>query len=408
MKKRNILFILPLLLVCGCSQNNIDTKENIINNLLNGINVKINGTESITYPENYSSLNYTSRININRDYATITEEDGTKTPVVRENTDYDFTTYLKGNKGQVVNEYLNTKNEVITVDYSLGGKQILFNEYFANPFEYVDTTDIGDDYSLNPLKAGLIVESYTGYQYQVKEAKFNIENNVATSLNITFYDKIESIVSSTEMINITNSLSLSINFDYNINISSHLTPRKDADETLKNAFTHKTNYTMTFESNATSDTSIIYVTEDAIFVHNGINDIGAKNGDIYYKKINDTYDKYEYRTATGSFAPITFGVTLDKILPTIENISPNILIKDSNNIYSFDKVASLYCLEEFILPSYSVTSGLGIKGTLQLENGNISSIYAQFNKTSPFSITQKYYNYEKTSMPTWLDTSSVK
>ncbi len=413
MKRRNILLMLPLLLLTtSCnetSSNNLgNIKYNIINKLLDNVNIQITGKETVTYPDEYNYLSSSTKIDINRDYKTINEEDGSKTPAIRENENGVFTTYFQGQDGQVVKEFLNSKNEVVSVNYQPSGIPLLFSEYFANPFNYIDESDIGDDYSLNLAKANLLVESYTGYQYAVKEAKFNVENNVATSLNIKFFDKVNGLVSSDETISITNSLSLDINFDYDISEIKHCASRTLANDSLTDAFKSYENFTMTFESDATSETCVAYVTKDAIYIHKGIKNIGVADGDIYYKKNNDVYDQYVYNAAESKFTLDNFDVKLNDILPNIESISPNILIQESNNVFTFDNVAACYSLEDFILPNYSVSSGLGLYGTLILKNGKISKLYAKFNKNSPFSITQNYYSYGTTSMPSWLDTTSIR
>lgn len=413
MKKRNILLILPLLfLTVSCGENSTDKnsiKYNIINKILDNVNVKITGEETITYPSEYKYMDSSTKISINRDYKSINEENGTKTAAIRDYSNGEFTTYLQGDDGQIVNEFLSSKNEVVSVDYTPSNIQLLFSEYFANPFTYIDESDIDDDYSLNLAKASLLVEAYTGYQYAVKEAKFNVEDNVATSLNIEFFDKINGLVSTDETISITNSLSLDIKFNYDIAEIKHLTPRNISDEGLNNVFKNDENFTITFESDATSDTCIVYATSDAIYVHTGIKDIGIVDGDIYYKKAsNGSYDQYIYDASELKFNLESFDVKLDDILPNVESVSPNILLNESENVFTFDNFSAKYGIENLILPNYKISSGLGLNGTLTLKNGKISKLYAKFNETSPFSITQNYYNYGSTSMPSWLDISTIK
>lgn len=386
-----------------------DPKAYLIQKILNNASVEINGQESVSYPSNLSFLDSYTSINLKRDYQTIIEKDGSGTPLMRENNNGNFTTYMRGNEGQAIIEMLNSKNEVVPVDYLINGKSVLFNDIFVNPFEYIDTSDITDDYYLNNLKASYLIESYTGYQYAVKQAKFIVDNNIAKELQIECHDITSSVYTSTESVNITSSLELAIHFDYNTPSISHLSPRQNNDATLKKAFTDETNFTLTFESTATSETCVAYFTETDVYFHKGINVIGPSETDIYYKKHqkNDLYDKYIYHANTGSFMLEDFDINKEAFYPRVENISYHILLKESKNIYYFDNVTSKYGLEAFILPLYSVNSGLGINGTLKLENGHISQINARFNNNSPFMITQNYYHYGSTIIPSWLDCSTI-
>ena len=72
---------------------------------------------------------------------------------------------------QGVRAYVNGKFETSTKlfeeVYKIAGNKIIYNERFANPFEYIDVEDIADDYSLDLVKATYIVESFTSLQYAV-------------------------------------------------------------------------------------------------------------------------------------------------------------------------------------------------------------------------------------------------
>ena len=411
MKKTNVLLLLPLLFsFVSCNEAEVtDPKQNIINTILNGVNVKISGQETTTYPDNYSYMNKINTIDIDRDYKIIKNEDGSTTPAVRENTDYEFLTYISGENGQATREVLTSDNKVTTKDLLINAKTVLFKEHFANPFEYIDEYDISDDFSLNLTKANLLVEKYTGLQFGVESAKFIIENNVATGLNIKFYDKVSGLETSQGILNIVNQLKLDIDFSYDITDITRLTPRKNQDETLKKAFNDYDNYTLTFSSDATTNTCIAYITDKLIYIHNSINEIGALNNDVIYKKVGEnSYDKYVYRESKSEFSLANFGYKRGDILPDRNNISPEILVKQSENIYTFDNISAVYGLEKMIIPNYAVNSGNGVQGTLTLENGNFATLQAKFDDLNPFTITQTYYDHGTTSIPAWLDVSSLK
>ena len=411
MKKR--LLLLPLLgFVVACSPSNpsATTKDYILAYLLDGVNVKIEGKETKTFPSEYSYLDEEASFSIDRDYDTIKEKDGSITPAIRENSEGSFTTYLRGEDGGAVGEFYSAKNEVVTSPLKINGNRILFNEYFANPFEYIDTTDIGDDYSLNPVKAGLVVESYTGLQYAVSEAKFVVEGNKATALTIKLHKRIDLIAESeTSNILIESHAELSINFAYDIGEIKHLSPRKVADNTIKKAFENLNNYTLHVSSDASEASVEAYVTNGDIFLHQGVGTVGLENGDRYYKNIGGGYyDEYTYLSESNEFILSNFDTKKERFIPNYDEFSPNILLKDSENIYEFDYSAAKFGLEAAILPGLGTNDGSGLQGFVTLKNGKVDEIKGSFGEASPFTITQKFSNHGTTSMPSWLDVTMIK
>lgn len=407
MKKVKCLLIMPLLITMfSCNKNSIDQKGYFINKLIESVNVKVSGSETTTYEDEYSYLNTTTPFSLNRDYKIITEEDGSKTPAVRDNST--FTTYFRGENGQAITEVLTPDNKVTTKNYQYMGLNVLYNDFFSNPFEFIDSADIGENYSLNATKASLIIKNYTGLNYAVKNANFIVENNIAKSLNITAYDRLDALISDTEEVGINYSLDINIDFDYTIGNIEHLTTRGEADDTLKSAFANQMNYTMTFSSDSTANNYITYVTEEAILIHKGIQDVGLNDGDEYYiKSAEDSYIKYSYVASTNKFSLKSLDVKKSSFLPNISSLSPNILTKDSDNVYLFDKQAATYGLEKMILPMFSVNNGTGVKGTLVVENNHFSTLVAQFGEVLPVIVTQNYSNFGNTSMPEWLDVSMI-
>jgi hypothetical protein len=422
MKNNKIALILPLILSavsCGpvapsTPTNNeplprYDANE-IISHLLDNVNVKVSGYEIATFEEPYSFLNYSTKIDVNRDYSKIYEEDGTVTPAIRDNSNYAFSTYLKAKDGGTYFEILNADNTVEKVEYKINYNKVLFNEYFANPFEYIDVDDFDLDGNLDLVKANLIVELLTGIPTSPKTAKFTFEDNYATSLDITFNPRLDIIESSTSVIFGEVNYDLNIDFSYNVAPLRHLTPRSNADEHITNALQNKTNYTMTFETDLINSVATLYVTENAIYYQNAINQIGPVDGDVYYKKVgNDTYESYVYKASVGKFNIDELSVKTHQILPDLTKINPNVVLHDNGKNYLIDEVTALNTLDDFIIPTYIVGDGYGIKGTIKLdENDNLAQYKGRFHPSSPFNITQTYFNYGSTSIPSWLDVDNIK
>ena len=410
MKKRNILLIIPMLLgfvSCGNGSNS-STQEQIINSILSGVNVKIYGEEKVAYPEIYSYMDTVTPISIDRDYIKIKEKNGKLTPAVRENTDGDFTTYIKNEEGYAYREYLTFDNEVYEEIYKISGNKIIFNERFSNPFEYIEAEDISSTFELDVTKATFLVESYTGLQYAVTAAKFNVENNKAKSLDLTISDRIDVIAESeTSEILLTSSLSLRIDFAYGVSDISHLTPRKSNDKTLKNAFKKLTNFTLDAAVENINDSLTVYKTDSDIFFHYGKNE-SLNDGDKYYKSIsNGLYDEYTYSFASGEFEITNFDIDEKAFLPKFRDFSSDVVLKSSENVYEFDAVAAKFALESLMIPEFGVTGGLGMYGTLTLKDGNVDTISGKFYPNGPFNITQKFTNVGSTNLPDWFDTSLI-
>lgn len=409
MKKSNILLILPVLLsFVSCSNKEATIQEQIVNSILNGVNVKIEGEERVSYPENYSYLDTVSPISIDRDYVKIKDKNGKSAPAVRENTDGDFTTYFKNEEGYAYREYLTFDNKVYEEIYEISGNMIIFNERFSNPFEFIETDDISSSFELDLTKATFLVESYTGLQYSVKEAKFNVENNKATSLDLVINDRIDIIAESeTSEILLTSSLALNIDFTYGVNQISHLSPRKLNDKTLKNAFKNLTNFTLNASLESVSDTLTVYKTSSDIFFHYGKNE-SLNDGDKYYKSMsNGLYDEYTYSFASGEFEITNFDIEEKTFLPKYTDFSSDVLIKNSENVYEFDAASAKFALESMIVPEFGITGGLGMYGTLTLKDGNVDTISGKFYPSNPFNITQKFTNVGSTNLPDWFDTSLI-
>lgn len=422
MKNNKIALILPLILAvtaCGPTSNptTSDTPEvqefnkyEIISKLLDNVNVKVSGYEVINFEAPYEYLSTTSKIEVNRDYSKIKESDGTFTPAIRDNTDYAFKTYLKAADGGTYCEYLNADNTVEKIEYKINYNKVLFNEYFANPFEYLDETDFDEEGNLNLVKANYIVELLTGVTASPKTAKFTIENNSITSLDITFNPRIDIIDAGSFVIVGNCDYNLDIDFSYDVTPLTHLTPRSGANEHITQALQNKTNFTMTFETDLINSKATLFVTEDNIYYQNAINSIGPSDGDIFYKKVGDgIYESYIYKASVGKFNIDDLSVKISAILPDLTLINPNILIHDSGENYLIDSVTALNSLDDFIISSYLIGDGLGMNGSLKVdENNNLTQYKGTFNPSSPFNIIQNYYNYGSTSIPSWLDVDSIR
>ena len=413
MNKKNLLLILPLLAVvtsCGPTSNGNTDLSKVIDNLLNNVNVSIEGNETITFDEGYEFLNSTNEIKVNRDYSKIVEEDGSLTPAIRDNTNNAFKTYFRAKDGGTVYEILNPDNTVQECEYRINYNKVLFNERFSNPFEYIDETDIDENGNLSLVKANLVVDYYTGLLTSPKSAKFTFDGNKATSLKIEFnprYDLIET--SSTFILGVAN-YDLDINFAYDVVPLTHLTPRSGADEHITNALTNKNNYTVTFEIDINTAKSTTFVTENAIFVQNNIDSVGPTDGDKFYKKVGEnTYESYIYKASAGKFNIDELSVNISKIIPDISTVNPNIFKKESGKNYVIDSIAAPNSLDNFVVPQFIIGDGYGTNGIVKLdENDNISQYRGTYYFETYFTVTQNYSNYGSTTLPSWLDVDNIK
>lgn len=416
MKKINLLFVLPLLtsiVACGNPTEETPAETNIdvvLYNLLDNINVEITGSEDIIFAEPLAHLNSSNTLNINRDYSTILEDDGSKTPAIRENTNNDFTTYFRGEDGETVYEVLNADNTVAIEEYRINYNKVNFNEKFSNPFNYIDSSNIDENYNLDTVKATYIAEAFTGYTRFANSATFVIENNYAKELKFTFADRVNLIETAEGNITATSKFNLNIKFNYDVEPIKHLEPRTGADEFITSALKNSNNFTMTFNTDLLTARATVYVTEEAIYFQNDINSIGPKDGDVFYKRIAENeYESYVYKSSVEKFNLDSLSVKKSAILPDLSKIDPNILLKSSTSVYYFDKISAENVLNKFTLPYFQIDDGEGINGTLKLdENNNISYLRAMFYPSSPFTVTQNYYDYGTTQIPAWIDVNEIK
>ncbi len=408
MKKKIGFLLLPLLLPLSGCQTSIPSQGSLLHDLMDGFHVSIEGNIETVYPEGYEILNTNQNIIVERDYKNIVEEDGTITPAVREQRGTNFTTLFRGENGETVYELLTKGNEVEAYPLLSGGNPIVFNDVYGNPFTYLEPDDIDEQLILDSAKASFVLKKLTGYSFAVQTAQFRVKNNKVKGLDVMIFDRVDGLQTVDGMLEIVNHISLQISFAQDVDEITHLLPRKEADKALQDAFLPSENYTMTFESNATADNMIVYATEEAILLHHQIHSFGYENGDIYYKKTGeDCYDKYVYQSSTHTFSLQDFDVKKRNILPDLSNVSPNILVQETKDSYRFDAYSAPYGMEDFILPAYAISSGIGVTGVLRLDGNHFSSLHAYFDASS-FSITQNYYNYDMTTMPSWFDASLIR
>lgn len=407
MKKKIGFLLLPLLISLSGCQTSI-SQHHLLQDLMDGFHVSITGNIETVYPEGYEILNTNQNISIERDYKNIVEKDGTITPAVREQRGTNFTTLFRGENGETVYELLTKGNEVEAYPLLSGGNPIVFNDVYGNPFTYLEPSDIDENLVLDSAKASFVLKKLTGYSLAVQKAQFSVKNNEVKKLEVAIHNRVDGLQTANGILEVINCISLQISFVYGVDEITHLLPRKEADQALQEAFLPSENYTMTFESNATEDNMIVYVTEEAILLHHQIHSFGYENGDIYYKKTaEDCYDKYVYQPSTHTFSLQDFDVKKRNILPDLSQVSPSILVQETKDSYRFDSYAAPYGIEDFILPAYAISSGIGVTGVLRLHGNHFSSLHAYFDVNS-FSITQNYYNYDMTTMPSWFDSSLIR
>ncbi|MFA6829493.1 MAG: hypothetical protein WCR67_02160 [Bacilli bacterium] len=182
--------------------------------LLNGdVTVKGQATERTDYPEDYSFLSSTTTYTINRDYATLTNSNGRKVKMVKELDTGEI--FFEDSSGILKKEYLTTTNTVSSYAVQSLFSDQLFSEVYSNPWDYIDSDDIFEDYSLSTVKACLVLEDYFGVSRNVESAKFVIENNQVTGLDFVVSDRPDGATdSSGNIISIPSIMEADLNFDF--------------------------------------------------------------------------------------------------------------------------------------------------------------------------------------------------
>ena len=288
-KRLLILGAVFALTSCGAPSNEVVVnnalKNKIIDALISNVQVTASASTKLEYPSTYSYLNTSSYVEMKRDYSLIENEDGTTTPAVREYYFDEIVTYLQGKDGKALYEVFDTNNEVSTSPVIANNSYVTYSEYFANPFDFIDRSDIDEDLSLRTDKASLLLSYYLDIKVNVSSAKLvlNEKTHLVDSLDITVKDNTYAIILQ-NMTQLTGTLStdVSVKFNYDIAPITHLTPNTNKDETIANALTSlANNYTLILSSDALAKNVALYVTDENIYLHYDANSIGVTDGDIF-------------------------------------------------------------------------------------------------------------------------------
>lgn len=409
MKKQ--LLTLPLILLplasCGSNTNSYENKVKIIDALLEHVNVDATLIEHYSFKD-YSYLNFSNEQHVNRDYGYI-YINGVKTPATRDNGDYNSITYYEGDSGQALYQVLTNSNEVISKTKYINSMIATYADNYASPFDYLDADDILDGYYLKDYKASIILQTLFGVDANVKEAKINLKNGLATSIDFDIRDQILHYAASYDMyIEAVISKEVKLSLSYDTPKLNALNAKENNDEIIKNALNNlSNNYTLTFKSPNLSEDVTLYNTGDYIYLHNDSEHIGANNGDILYKKNGNNYDKYIYRYSSNKFIKQMSNVKLINILPRFSELSYRLFDKQSEGIYYLDSTSATLNAEYLILNDYNYYSEEGISATVEVNDGYITNITSVFGNNQRYIVNETISNYQTTTLPSWLDINSL-
>lgn len=419
--KKSLLLLTLLVSLTSCQNktNGSNNKENSSNNqtltkqqaysiLNSNYHVEAKVSKTINLPEQYASLSTTKTYSISRDYGYLQKNDKKHTAV----TDYannKKVTYYEADDGKITSDYYNYKNEVISNTVGLSLLTYEFNKIYKNPFDYITIDDINDDLSLTNNKANLLLEQYFSLNVNVSEAKFIIDNNTISGLDLTIPDKIGGITISNTNYNITTSYKTSFKFNFENITFNEIAPSSNSNAELKSAFEDlKDNFTLVLSSSSASSAVVYYVTDNGILYKQNYNYYGLQQGDIYYKKSGDSYSIYTYSPSPIADFVLSGSTKYENILPDLTKVSDALFTKSSSNIYTLVDEAKTYVPTYFAPYNYKLSDDSGLDGYIKLNEENKISLISMSYLYSGNIVTynENILNQGKTSFPTYFDENS--
>lgn len=414
MKMNKLIFVLPVVLasLAACNNQNSNSiaeppsSRELLDSLLKGCSLGVEGSIDVIYPEGYTYLNYSQEIRSLKDYGAL--EDGT--PATRSySAENVFRTFIQGKDGRTQYQVLTSDNQVTTVDFEVNYMPILYSEYYGNPFNLVDYSDISEDYKLTSQIATRFVYTLTGESLNVKEAKFTFTEGKVDGIELTISDKKYGIETPTGLQQVTYRYNLDISLSTEVAPFTSLTPRELADENIEKACKTPTNYTIKASSKSFEDAVTYFITEEYVYVHKSIHATGPLAGDVIYKLNDGKYDAYNYKVNSNKFVLSKNNIDPSEVIPNTSNVSANIFTKTSEKHYYLDREGATLNAEHFLVPELNYYPEDGIKAFVTLDsNNNISSFSAMVRNNNPITIDQIYSDYGTTEMPVWFSADRLE
>lgn len=369
------------------------------------------------YPEGVTAVDFSTGDSFIRDYGFLVEEDGSHTRAVRDITSSGSVLHLEAEDGGAYTESLDRTNAVVSVREQVMLADILFSEYYNDPFAYVVPSDLSVEEDgkllLNGTKATFLLSEYFGLSFPCTGAELTLDG-VGRVAELSFVAPSRQagidLEGNGNYLTITTSLQATIDFSYNVPAFTHLEPLSYENPALEAAFANMgDNYTILATSNYATADAIIYKTATDTYVHLNAGLPYPVAGDILYRERSGIYMKYVY---DGTSFSMSGGLVQSEanFLPDFASVMSEQYKEESAGTYVLD-TAAVGFNSTVLMPDDLVTDfdSDGLSAYVSLDSdGRVSSIGCAYGFSILTStVTTSYGNYGTTSLPSWLDVASI-
>ena len=378
-------------------------------NLINS-NYHIEGDMVVSYsfPSNYANNNSSTSVSINRDYGKLIDNN-VSYKAVNEYANNTKTTYYESDDGLLVTDYYSYDNKTFTNEV-YPSMNILFEDVYSNPFEYIDVSDIGDDLSLSNQKASFILDTFFSTSCNVDSAKFVVENNSITGIEFNIDTKEGGFVTTSGVSNFDISYKASLSLDFEGVNFVKLQPSNNDNPNLRTALNNlKDNFTLILSSPSMTNSVAYYVTNQGILLKQNYNYYGLQVGDIFYKKNGTNYATYTYTPGLVSNWVRGSNVSYEAILPDFTKVSEKLFNQVSSSNYALVDGAKTFLPDYFAPVSYSLGEDNGIDGYIRLVNNQVGLISMSHNYgVNIVTYNENIIDLGSTSFPSYIDVSTIQ
>ena len=395
-------------------QEKLEAQDNLADVLVSmddGYSILATVSETITYPSELGVPAVTTTSQFKRDYGYI-DSGSERKAAVRDYSGDDSVIYFEGEEGLLSQEILMPDNTVDVISLDSLGMPVLFSDIYRNPFDYIDEDDIDSTLALNPTKASFLLETYLGIDRAVSEATLILQDNKLSSIDLVLPRKQMGIEINNEILNFYSEMEVTIDFSYDFESLTHLSPIATSDPDLEAAFNNMgSSYTVILSSQSDTTSHAYYVYGDYIYYQDTYGTVGPSDEDDIYVYNNGIYYCYTY--SNGQLVQAATPITDQNPLNAISNltsISSNIYEKVSSNTYAMLELATSYGATYLVPTIYNeyITEGSGLASYITLEDGHIETIATIIaSGGSPLTIKADFIDYGTTSIPSWVNVDRI-
>lgn len=385
--------------------------------------VRVSGNAEVytDYGE-YTQLSNTEEYSIDTIYGFIENEGGTKTYAAVDMSLDNPRTYYEGTNHNVWTDYLMPDNTVSSEEVKFYGMPQTFARTYPNPWDYIISSDILDDSTLNPEKANLILSDYFGLDFAVESADLSFSNDgLLSGLEITCLVKPGVIGSTNVSYNVEQTCTASLEFSYPETELSHLSPRTTSNPELETAMDLGKNYTSYITGSNFVTGAVLYYVADytstqvegttmpIAYLHMNAWANHPVAGDYFFADIYNegTYAAFAFDGKEWKNDASLSNVTAKAFAPRIGEVSASLFDRISTDTYVLDNAAATYSASYLGLPTTFSAMGddEGVSGQIILKDGKVYASNTTYELG--YNVQLGFSDYGSTVMPAWLDLSEI-